>query len=107
MRSDEIGLRDIVWCWAWAIGSLLAVTYFGDFSLASIVPLAVRALLWAIPIGIVLFGVLMQTHFLKAIPGRWMVAAWIVLSVVAGIPEITGGYDETEVCYDKQGAYSC
>ena len=107
MRGDDIGLPDFVWFWAWALGSVLAVSYFGELSAVATVGVGVRALLWAIPIGIIVFVVLTQTHVLKAIPRRWIVAAWIVFSVIAGIPELTGGSEETEVCYDKQGPYSC
>jgi hypothetical protein len=73
------------------------------------VGVAVRALLWAVPVGIAFFGVALQSNMLVKVPGRWIAAAWIVTSVLAGIPDITGGSGEdgSEVCYDKQGAYSC
>lgn len=107
MRSDEIGLRDFVWCWAWALGSLGAVMLFGDLSKEAMVPIAVRAFLWAIPVGIILFGLVTLTQSFKAIPGRWIAAAWIVISVVAGIPDVAGSQDDAETCYDRQGPYSC
>ena len=107
MRGDDIGLPDYVWFGAWTLGLLLAVGYFSELSAVATVGVGVRAFLWAIPIGIFLFGVATQTRVLKAIPGRWLVAAWIVMSVIAGIPELTGGSEDTEVCYDKQGPYSC
>lgn len=107
MRNDQVGLAAIAWCGAWALGSLAGVSYFGDLTLVGTAGVAVRAFLWAIPIGLIVFGLLTQTQILKTIPARWIAAAWIVTSVIAGIPDMTGGYDDTEVCYDRQGAYSC
>lgn len=107
MRRDDIGLADFVWFWAWALGSLVVVSYVGELSAVAAVGVGVRALLCAIPIGLAFFAVLTQTQLLKKIPGRWIAAAWIVASVIAGIPEWSGGSDESEVCYDKQGPYSC
>ena len=107
MRREPIGLSDLLWFWAWALGSLLAVSFLGGLSAVSTAGVAVRATLCSVPIGIAVFAVLTQTQLLSRIPGRWVVVAWIVASIIAGIPEWTGGGDKTGVCYDRQGPYSC
>ena len=97
MRREPIGLSDLLWFWAWALGSLLAVSFLGGLSAVATAGVWVRAMLCAVPIGIVIFAALTQTQVLAKIPGRWIVVGWVVASVIAGIPEWTGGGEVSAV----------